>query len=99
MNQVTGLIHWTTSPESGSLKSAIEVSENRMKAVIISQTRGLSLRSLYPQFLQMLHHSTGYKLAHDGADKRSLAHFLDTAICSQRFDIRRFARIGSRSSG
>src|SRR5262249_1377743 len=37
----------------------------------------------FPVHPHMLRHSTGYKLANDGQDTRSLAHYLGSAINSE----------------
>jgi type 1 fimbriae regulatory protein FimE len=47
----------------------------------------------------MLRHSTGYKLANDGHDTRSLAHTSAIAIFNRQHVIRRWRPIGLRGSG
>src|SRR5438128_6164792 len=47
----------------------------------------------------MLRHSTGYKLANQGEDTRSLAHYLGIGIYNRPLDLLRLRLIGSLASG
>jgi hypothetical protein len=47
----------------------------------------------------MLRHSTGFKLANDGHDTRSLAHYLAIATCNQPRATRRWPKGDLRNSG
>ena len=47
----------------------------------------------------MLRHACGYKLANDGHDTRSLAHYLAIAICNRQRATRRWLREGLGGSG
>jgi site-specific recombinase XerD len=61
----------------------------------MAQRTGRAAKLPFPVHPHMLRHSTGYKLANDGADTRSLAHYLGhqnlqstaryTALVSDRF--------------
>src|SRR5215471_11815829 len=55
------------------------------------QRTGKAAKLPFPIHPHMLRHSTGYKLANDGQDTRSLAHYIISAIgiCNRRPDIQR----------
>ena len=63
------------------------------------QRTGRAAKLPFPIHPHMLRHSTGYKLANDGQDTRSLAHYLAIAIYNRRRDTLRLRLIGLRNSG
>src|SRR5262249_14120721 len=65
------------------------------------QRTGKAAKLPFPIHPHMLRHSTGYKLANQGEDTRSLAHYIISAIgiCNRRPDIQRLRLIGLRNSG
>jgi type 1 fimbriae regulatory protein FimE len=63
------------------------------------QRAGTAARLPFPVHPHMLRHSTGYKLANQGEDTRSLAHYLGHRICNRPLDIRRLRLIDLRDFG
>src|SRR6266403_2359660 len=63
------------------------------------QRTGVAAGLPFPVHPHMLRHSTGYKLANDGHDTRSLAHYLGHRNLNRLLDIRPWRPIGSRGSG
>jgi type 1 fimbriae regulatory protein FimE len=64
----------------------------------MTQRTGRAAKLPFQVHPHMLRHSTGYKLANDGQDTRSLAHSV-TGTCRAPLDIRPWLRIGLRNSG
>src|SRR4029077_7139873 len=60
---------------------------------------GSAARMPFPIHPHMLRHSTGFKLANQGVDTRSLPHYLGTRTSSIRFDIANFLPSGFVISG
>ena len=63
------------------------------------QRTGRAAGLSFPVHPHMLRHSTGYKLANDGHDTRSLAHYLGHRICNRPRGILSWPKAGSRNSG
>src|SRR5262249_17297143 len=63
------------------------------------QRTGKAAKLPFPIHPHMLRHSTGYKLANQGEDTRSLAHYLGHRNLQQQRDTVRWRRIGLQNSG
>jgi type 1 fimbriae regulatory protein FimE len=68
-----GRIEQTTAART---KQTTNKHKTKLRATRMVQRTGKAAKLPFPVHPHMLRHSTGYKLANDGHDNRSLAHYL-----------------------